>query len=608
MTGRELRSFYDQRKASFSSALASTNKKIRQVSNLRLTVAVSFILIAYFGFSNHALLYALLPLLALFAVLMRKHSGLFSNKTHLERLIDIQKFELYTIEGEFSHNSNGAEFINVHHPYSHDLDVFGEGSLFQYINRSNTREGKALMAERLSGKPDSIETVRRWQDAIAELARKPDFRQEVQALSMQIDEQPADRRQLEQWLTEPSFVYGKNIYRLLLTVFPPITVILVVLAFFIEGLSPFAILAAGFQWVFLGFHLKRINQFHQQIGYKKNALEKYARILNCVSQENHTSPVMQAIGKRAGVGGDAVEKLAALVRAFDARSNSMTNLVVNSLLLYDLQCVYRLEKWKSGNAPQLINWLDTIKETETLCSFATFAFNNPQFIFPALNEERVLEATGLGHPLLLNDARVANDVSLGRDASVMIITGANMAGKSTFLRTLGANVVLALAGAPVCAVEFTCPFLDLRTGMRTADSLKENQSYFYAELDRLKSIMDELRSGKPLFILLDEILKGTNSNDKQAGSVALISQLVDQPCLVAIATHDLALGEMENTFHGKIINYSFEANIKNDQLSFDYKLKRGVAQTMNATFLMRKMGIIGDRGTGLPPFASIPGQ
>ena len=198
----------------------------------------------------------------------------------------------------------------------------------------------------------------------------------------------------------------------------------------------------------------------------------------------------------------------------------------------------------------------------------------------------------MGHPLLAEDERIVNDIHLDKEQSIMIITGANMAGKSTFLRSLGVNVALALCGAPVCAKEFHCPLIEMQSGMRTADSLKDHQSYFYAELDRLKSIMDELRAGKSLLILLDEILKGTNSTDKQAGSVALVKQLVDHPCLVLIATHDLTLGDLEKVYPGRIFNYCFEANIENDQLSFDYKLKRGLATKMNATFLIRKMGII----------------
>ena len=374
--------------------------------------------------------------------------------------------------------------------------------------------------------------------------------------------------------------------------FPVLTVGIVVTAFFVDGLTSYAIFSAGLQWVFLGFHLRKVNAFHQYISGKKSTLEKYGDILFQIRKENFSAKLMLELGARAQEGDEKMKQLASLMRAFDARLNIMTNLFINSLLLYDLQCVYRLEKWKAQNATRLLGWIDTVHETEVLCSFGTFAFNHPTFVFPNINTEQKLSVSGLGHPLLDEKERVLNDTYMDPGRSIMIITGANMAGKSTFLRSLGVNIVLGLAGAPACARDFDCPLIEIRSGMRTADSLRENQSYFFAELDRLKSIMDELRRGMPLLVLLDEILKGTNSTDKQAGSVALVKQLVGYPCLVVIATHDLALGDLEKLYPGRILNYSFEANIENDQLSFDYKLKRGVAQKMNATFLMRKMGII----------------
>lgn len=597
MTQRELLDFYQGRKIHFSDSLKILRKRINIISNLRLSVALLFIALLYLGLSYaDDLLYLLLPVLLAFIVLVRKHAFLFDKKVHLEHLERIQQDELFSIGGDFSHNSSGSEFINIHHPYSHDLDIFGEGSLFQYINRSKTRGGKQLLADYLASMPKSADVITSRQEAVKELAGKNDFRHEVQALSMQIEEQQDDQRQLDHWLTQPDFLYGKKPYGFILNTFPVITLALVISAFFVDGLAGFAVLAAGMQWVFLGFHLKRINAFHQYISTKQNVLEKNGRILYFIRSEKYSSAQMQHLGAKAHEADEKVRQLASLVRAFDARNNSMTNLVVNSLLLYDLQCVYRLEKWKGENASRLRGWMDTVHEAEVLCSMATFLFNHPPFVFPVISAGRELSAKDLGHPLLPEGERVNNDLHIDEKQSILIITGANMAGKSTFLRSVGVNVVLALSGAPVCASEFRCPLIGVRSGMRTADSLKEHQSYFYAELDRLKSIMDELRQGKPVLILLDEILKGTNSTDKQTGSVALVKQLIGYPCLALIATHDLALGDLEVQYPGKVANYSFEANIDNDQLSFDYKLKRGLAQKMNATFLMRKMGIIGPDG------------
>lgn len=598
MTQSELLDFYQKRKIRFSDSLRILTKKINVISNLRLSAALVFLALLYFGLMHdRGLLYLLAPVLVTFIVLVRKHALLFEEKVHLENLVRVQQHELSGLEGDFSHNGSGSEFIDIHHPYTHDLDIFGEGSLFQYINRCHTRGGKRLLAERLASAPKSAEVIARRQQAVKEVAGKNEFRHEVQALGMQIDEQQDDQRQLDHWLAQPGFLYGKKAYGFILKTFPVVTLALVVSALLVDGIGGFAVLAAALQWVFLGFHLKRINAFHQYISRKQHMLEKYHRTLHFIQGEKYASAHLQQLGANAIEAGEKVRQLASLVRAFDARNNSMTNLVVNSLLLYDLQCVYRLEKWKVENASRLQGWIDTIYETEVLCSMATFSFNHPGFSFPMMSVGRRLVAKDLGHPLLSDSERVNNDLHLDEEQSVLIITGANMAGKSTFLRSVGVNVVLALSGAPVCASEFHCPLIGVRSGMRTADSLKEHQSYFYAELDRLKSIMDELRQGKPVLILLDEILKGTNSTDKQAGSVALVKQLVDHPCLALIATHDLALGDLERQYPGKVRNYAFEASIENDQLFFDYKLKRGLAQKMNATFLMRKMGIIGTNTT-----------
>lgn len=592
MTHAELHDFYEKRKISFGRALETVTRKINLISNLRLFTGLLFAAGVYLAFSNLLFLYLLPLVLLLFILLVRRHSTLFKERRHLETLKQIQEHELSALDGFFTSYSSGSEFIDPHHPYTHDLDIFGEGSVYQYLNRTSTSAAKKLLAHRLSARSLTPEEVIERQEAAKELALKDDFRQEIQASGMQTDESPEDHRQLLQWLEEPYLLLDRRKYRFILSFFPSLTIVLVVAAFLLDGFTTFAVMAAGLQWIFLGFHRKRINAFYAYVSGKKNTLEKFSAMLFSVQKEKYSSVLMQFLGAQAKEAAEKVRELASLMRAFDQRLNNMTSFVLNSLLLYDLQCVYRLERWKSENATRLPAWLNLVAETEVLCSMGTFSFNHSLFVFPQINRDQKLEAKELAHPLIPGQERVTNDVYLDREQSVMIITGANMAGKSTFLRSLGVNVVLALAGAPVCARKFECPFIDIRSGMRTADSLKDHQSYFYAELDRLRAIMDELRAGTPLLILLDEILKGTNSTDKQAGSVALVKQLVDHPCLALIATHDLSLGALEEDYPGRILNYCFEATIENEQLSFDYKLKRGLAQKMNATFLMRKMGII----------------
>lgn len=592
MTHDELLSFYEKRKNNFAGLLLSKKKKINLVSNIRLFTALVVLIVGYFSFYISHLWYAEFPLIFLFALLVKQHTKLFNEKLHLENLVRINEQEKQALSGDISCFLNGSEFIDPHHPYSHDLDIFGEGSLFQSVNRCNTIHGKKEMAERLSYPLDSAELIRQYQLAAQELAAKPDFCQHFQAAGMEIEEQVQDHDQLLAWLKVPPFLYGSTPVKILLFTLPALTALSVIATFFIEGGKPVAIILALLQWAILGFFIKRINVFHEFISRKKTILEKYAHILHFLQREKFNSPLLQKLSVQAEQADVKVKSLASLVNSLNARLNAMTNLVVNSLLMYDMQCVYRLEKWKHENSDNLKTWLDVICQAEVLCSMGTFSFNHPSFTYATIDTSLLIEAKDLGHPLISADECITNDLSIGNNQSILIVTGANMAGKSTFLRTIGVNLVLGLSGAAVCAKSFRCPVINMRSGMRTADSLKDHQSYFYAELNRLKTIMDELRSDKPLFILLDEILKGTNSTDKQSGSIALVKQLLPHPCLALIATHDLALGDLSKEYPQRIANFCFEATIENDQLSFDYKLKPGLAQKMNATFLMKKMGII----------------
>jgi DNA mismatch repair ATPase MutS len=527
-----------------------------------------------------------------FIFLIRRHSELFAQKTHLDSLARLNDFELQAHAGDFSCFDGGARFIDPLHPYAHDLDIFGNRSIYQYINRSSTLTGADSLASALKRSQATAEAIISTQQSAKELATKTEFRQHFWATGESLKEEGGDKNELLEWIHHPSILYGKKSYALLLKALPTVTIALLLASIFVDGITPFALLSCGVQWGILGLHLKKINAFHNYITQKKNILSKYAQLLRLLGNEKFETPLLTSLAHEGTVASGKVKSLSSLVSSLDARLNFMTNLFVNSILMYDMQCVYRLEKWKEENSHNLERWMNTVSETDVLCSFATFTFNHPNFAFPTITSEQKIIASSLAHPLISKQEVVTNDVAVGSPQSVMIITGANMAGKSTFLRTLGVNVVLALAGAPVSASSFSCPIIGLRSGMRTADSLQDHQSYFYAELYRLKSIMDDLLSGKPLLILLDEILKGTNSTDKQAGSIALVKQLVKHSCLALIATHDLALGDLEKEFPELIKNYCFEPTIENDQLSFDYKLKDGIATKMNATFLMKKMGII----------------
>jgi DNA mismatch repair ATPase MutS len=585
-------SLYEGREIRFSSELKKISEQIVTISIIRVAIAVAFFVVIYFSITTRPLIYTLPVLIILFAIFVKRHSKAYAEKIRLQNLVKINEQERAALKGDYDTLPTGSEFTDIHHPFAHDLDLFGEGSLFQYSNRSNTRDGKKKFAESLTSPLPDAKAILSQQTSIRELAPNVNFRQDIQAGGMEIQETAKDREQLREWLAHPAFVYGKRILPYLLIVIPTLTVASIALAFFYDLAQLFAILLVLVQWTMLGLYGKRVSAFHEYISRKKNILEKYAQLLHILSKESFQSPQLQRLAHDAKEADKEVKALASLVNSLDARLNFLTAAIVNSVLLYDLQCVYRLEKWKAVHASQLNLWLDTIAETEVLCSWGAFAFNNPDFSYATIHHDLKLSAKSLGHPLIMRAERITNDVFIGVDQRIQIITGANMAGKSTFLRSIGVNLILALAGAPVCASSFECSMIHLRTGMRAADSLKDHQSYFYAELNRLKSIMDELQKDKPLLVLLDEILKGTNSNDKLSGSLAMVKQLLPHPCLALIATHDLALGELAQKHPDAIKNFCFEANIEDDQLHFDYQLKSGLAQKMNATFLMKKMGII----------------
>ena len=259
---------------------------------------------------------------------------------------------------------------------------------------------------------------------------------------------------------------------------------------------------------------------------------------------------------------------------------------------WNLQQVLDLEKWKAQNNTDIKKWFEVLAEYEALQSFATISFNNESWCFPKLADKYFeINATNLGHPLIEKDKSVTNIIDIKNAASVMLITGSNMAGKSTYLRSVGVNAILCMAGAPVCASSFTMSPIQILSSMRVADNLAENTSTFYAELKKLKTIIEKINNGEEVFVLLDEILRGTNSLDRHTGTDALIRQLIKQKTAAILATHDVELATIETEYPANIFNHHFDAQINGEELYFDYKLKNGVCTNMNASLLMKKIGL-----------------
>ena len=584
--------FYQHKINQFQGEVDKTKITIRQYSYGRLGIALIILSLGYLGLSNSVIFYPIPILMVLFIFFVRKQVKVEEQQKLLLNLVKLNQLEANSINFIFDQFPDGTRFIDPHHSFSNDLDLFGKGSLFQYINRCATRLGENKLAKDLTGLNFNTEAIIQRQEAIRELGPLSDLRQNSWATGKQIQDSEFDLKILWSWLKEPSLFYGKRSYTIIRWVLPIITCLCLFGVLFNSVFQSIFFFMMIVQLVLCGVHSKQIVQFQLSVSVYKTILGNYSKIFQLLKEQPCSSAIMKKHCQLANEAADSVAEFSSLANALESRMNVMAMMFGNGLFLYDLHAVARLEKWRSDHAQSLPNWLDSLAEWDALLSFATLHFNQPSFVFGEINETLSIKGKEIGHPLIPSPQRITNNFELGNPSTLMLVTGANMAGKSTFLRAIGVNYVLAKNGSPVCATAWSSPVASLRTGMRTSDSLQEHQSYFFAELNRLQSIIEELRSGNPMILLLDEILKGTNSTDKQAGSRELIKQLIQQKALVLLATHDIALADMEQQYSNQICNTCFEGKIENDQLTFDYKLNRGVAQRANATFLMRKMGII----------------
>jgi hypothetical protein len=586
--------FYQQREFQFKQEGEHIENKIRIYSWSRVGVVVMIGVLFYLGLSQSLNFWVITIPLMVFVFLVRRQHAWQEKKQLANFMENLNQWEAKGLRFEPTGFSEGAHFSDSHHPYSHDLDLFGEGSVFQYINRCGTQLGEDRLAQELKNLTYSDEELKFRQEAVHELGSMLEFRQRVWATGRQINDFSFDRSALQKWLTEEPFIYGNRNYSLIRWVTPTITMFMLGLTIYSWSYFPLLIIMAILQTTIAGFQAKRISEFQQVLGKAREVLKNYARLFELLAYQKMESVLMKKHQAMASVAFEKVKHFSALVNALESRMNPMAMLFGNGLFLYDFHAVCKLEKWREANASDLPHWLESLGEWDSLLSAATLHFNFPGYAFAEVCLKNKLECREAGHLLIPQALRVSNDFDLGNPATIYLITGANMAGKSTFLRALGVNFVLGRIGFPVCARQWRAPLIALRTGMRTTDSLQDHHSYFFAELHRLQSIIQELRLDKPMLILLDEILKGTNSTDKQLGSRELLRQLKDMNALVVLATHDIALGELADQYPTQITNACFEGRIEQDQLMFDYTLHQGVAQKANATFLMRKMGIIPD--------------
>ena len=533
-----------------------------------------------------------------FLFLVKVHLGLQRQISRLRALERINNEEIQALKGDISAFPEGGNFHEPDHAFAHDLDIFGPTSIFQFLSRSATLIGQKKLAEGLKNPLLDKGLIKARQEAVKELAERLEQRQEFLAIGYQSQEKPHDPEQLRRWVDQPGNIAEASFYRWLL---PTLSVVsLVFIALMIFGPLSFVhfLIYLAIPFFFVGREVKVISAQQEEVGKMFEMLRSYANLMEIIESEPcksaHLKSIQQQLKHGEETGSAGIRKLARIIRVLEYRNNVIVALVLNALFLWDLWAIRRLQNWQRQYREDLHNWLDGVASWDALCSLANLAYNHSEYTFPEFSDkDDHLTAKGAGHPLLFIEGRVDNDFDLGNGVNFTILTGANMAGKSTFLRTIGVNLVLAMQGAPVCASSFSFQPRTLFTSMRTTDSLQHHESYFYTELKRLKAIVDKLQAGEQLFIILDEILKGTNSRDKESGSKAFVRKLVGLGAVGIIATHDLALCTIEQEMDGSIRNQCFEVEINGSGLHFDYLIKSGVCQNMNATYLMKEMGITG---------------
>ena len=590
--------FFNSNIDKYQLLLSQTRVKIRQTSILRLLVfaigAAAIYISTYFSL---VLLFTIIAIaLIVFVLLVKKHLGLFQQKQWYEALLKVNSNEISILKMEPNAEYSGKEFIDDEHSFSSDLDIFGKKSLFRLINRTATLNGKKQLADALSLPNKNVDKIKNRQQAIAELKTKTGWRQQFQATGLLNPERENDAKGLIEWASSKQSDFNNLFYRTMLILNPLIGfVVLVLMGFNIISYSGFLVfLLLPFSLV--GLKLTSINKEYGLLGKKTKLLIKYSELFKLFENEVFSASLLKELKKEiSGENHSAfaeTKNLSKIMAAFDYRLNMIVGFLLNIFFLWDILQLIRLENWKSKNSDKLKSWLKMLATIDEINSFAGFNYSFQLETIPKFSTDFQLEAKNATHPFISKENNVGNPISISGWQQFNVITGANMAGKSTYLRTVGVNLVLAMTGSAVFADKFMFKPVEIITGIKTSDSLQDGESYFFAELKRLKQIIDRLENSEQLFIILDEILRGTNSADKQKGSLGLIKQLLRLKASGIIATHDLALGKLIDTFPDNITNKRFEVEITNNQLEFDYKIKDGISQNLNATFLMKKMGIV----------------
>lgn len=586
-----LQEFYTTKVNGFEKQIEALNKQLFTFSILRLLIFLGTIVAIYFASVDAKYVIGVLCVgIPLFLYLVSKYTNLKHQKSKLEALKEINAVELQVLNRDYSNLPNGKEYADDIHYFSQDIDLFGEGSFYQVSNRTKLAEGSLLLADIY--KKNSINEIKEKQEAIAEIAEKVDWRQEFSAMAA-LTKTETSTHTIATWLKNyKSFV--PKAMKFIPSVFSIISVTIFI-AYFLDYLPESVLITwLVLGMVIVGLFTKKVTNLGQSASKMKSTFDQYNQLLAMIEETEFTSNLLKrqkaSILSNGEQNSKVLKKFASLLSNLDRNNNLLYLIFANGFFLRSLTDCLAVEKWIEEHGKSVETWFNTIAFFDAYNSLGNFAFNHPNFTYPTItDDEVVLNSKNAGHPLLDPKKSILNDITI-EGGQFFIITGANMAGKSTFLRTVSLQIMMANVGLPVCAQEVSYSPIKLITSMRTTDSLTDDESYFFSELKRLRYIVDEIQVDR-YFIVLDEILKGTNSTDKALGSRKFVERLVKSKSTGIIATHDLSLCEVANEYNA-VKNHYFDAEIIDNELHFDYTFKDGICQNMNASFLLKKMGII----------------
>lgn len=584
---------YSERSQQQQHILSQLQKKATLLSWSRIVFFATAVYLFYLMMyqRNESLGWWAFLALVVFIVAVNRYLKLQAKIKYHKTYQQINDDEIAFLEGTKTF-ANGEEFQNPQHAFSYDLDLFGRNSIFQFINRTGTFLGKNQLAQDLQT-ISFKERIQHRQEAIQELAIKIDFRQQFQTLAHLADTSEQEDQAIKNWSTSKA-EQPNSLFKVFAILVPVLFFVSFIALIF--DLHPLATKLTTFFFsmnlllsgLMSGFISKEIGKSDKIA----NSLQQYAQMIEVFETTQFQSKALQNIQSKLKTTDEQATKVMSDLANLFEKLNTIANLFIfiafNGTFQYHFWVYQRLLQWKQKNQNYLWNWIQVIGEVESLNSLANFAYNNQEYTYPQISNE--IKFTQLGHPLLSKEKRVRNSIDFSKQ-SFVILTGSNMSGKSTFLRTVGINLVLSYVGAPIDAEKAVVSPLPLWVSMRLTDSLSDSESFFFAEVKRLKEIVTAAEK-QPIFVLLDEILKGTNSDDKKTGTVGVIEKLHQYQVKGMIATHDLEVCATTDNYPNDMVNKRFEVEIINNELHFDYTLKDGICQNKNATFIMKKMEII----------------